>query len=204
MDGRRISLFLQRGFLVCDSRPRQPRRDGDHGRDGGDDAERLEGPLQAEVADGGPSWLASSSPSGSRSCSLHATGSVTTSSPGLPELPLSGLGDSDARALLLDNVHGPLDSAVFPKPRACPCQGPLRRHEHRTIKHEFVVIRTDKPAGDLLKGNDADESGVGELDGVKAGNARVLVLDLKRGHYALIRSLPGHYKTGQFADFYVR
>jgi type IV secretory pathway VirB4 component len=39
---------------------------------------------------------------------------------------------------------------------------------------------------------------------VKAGNARVLVLDLKRGHYALIRSLPGHYKTGQFADFYVR
>jgi uncharacterized cupredoxin-like copper-binding protein len=67
------------------------------------------------------------------------------------------------------------------------------------------VIRTDKPAGTLLKGNDADESGVvGELDGVKAGNARVLVLNLKRGHYALICSLPGHYKTGQFADFYVR
>lgn len=141
MDGRRISLFLQRGLLVCDSRPRQPRRDGDHGRDGGDDdAERLEGPLQAEVADGGAGR-----------------------------------------------------------------QGPLRRHEHRTIKHEFVVIRTDKPAGTLLKGNDADESGVvGELDGVKAGNARVLVLNLKRGHCALICSLPGHYKTGQFADFYVR
>jgi DNA-binding CsgD family transcriptional regulator len=32
--------------------------------------------------------------------------------PGLPELPLEGLGDSDARALLLDNVHGPLDAAV--------------------------------------------------------------------------------------------
>ena len=73
------------------------------------------------------------------------------------------------------------------------------------VEHEFVVIKTPKPAGNLLKGNEADEAGaVGELDGVKAGNARVLVLNLKRGHYALICNLPGHYKTGQFADFYVR
>ena len=31
---------------------------------------------------------------------------------GLPELSIDGLGDSDARALLLENVHGPLDAAV--------------------------------------------------------------------------------------------
>jgi DNA-binding CsgD family transcriptional regulator len=31
---------------------------------------------------------------------------------GLPELSVHGLGDSDARALLLDNVQGPLDAAV--------------------------------------------------------------------------------------------
>jgi DNA-binding CsgD family transcriptional regulator len=31
---------------------------------------------------------------------------------GLPQLSISGLGDSDARALLLGNVHGPLDAAV--------------------------------------------------------------------------------------------
>jgi hypothetical protein len=31
---------------------------------------------------------------------------------GLPELSIHGLGDSDARALLLGNVHGPLDAAV--------------------------------------------------------------------------------------------
>jgi DNA-binding CsgD family transcriptional regulator len=31
---------------------------------------------------------------------------------GLQELPIGGLGDSDARALLVDNVHGPLDAAV--------------------------------------------------------------------------------------------
>ena len=31
---------------------------------------------------------------------------------GLPELSIGGLGDRDARALLLDNVYGPLDAAV--------------------------------------------------------------------------------------------
>jgi DNA-binding CsgD family transcriptional regulator/tetratricopeptide (TPR) repeat protein len=31
---------------------------------------------------------------------------------GLPELPIGGLGDRDARALLLGNVYGPLDAAV--------------------------------------------------------------------------------------------
>jgi DNA-binding CsgD family transcriptional regulator len=31
---------------------------------------------------------------------------------GLPELPVEGLGESDARTLLLENVHGPLDAAV--------------------------------------------------------------------------------------------
>ena len=29
-------------------------------------------------------------------------------------------------------------------------------------------------------------------------------LTLKPGHYSLICNLPGHYRTGQFADFYVR
>ena len=74
-----------------------------------------------------------------------------------------------------------------------------------TVEHEFVVVKTSKPAGNLLKGKEADETGaVGEIDGVPAGQARTLNLVLKRGHYALLCNLPGHYKTGQFADFYVR
>ncbi len=74
-----------------------------------------------------------------------------------------------------------------------------------TIEHEFVVLKTAKPAGSLLKGKEADESGaVGEIDGVPAGQAKTLNLVLKPGHYSLICNLPGHYKTGQFADFYVR
>jgi uncharacterized cupredoxin-like copper-binding protein len=74
-----------------------------------------------------------------------------------------------------------------------------------TVEHEFVVLKTVKPAGNLLKGKEANESGaVGEIDGVPPGQARTLNLVLKPGHYSLICNLPGHYKTGQFADFYVR
>ncbi len=40
------------------------------------------------------------------------TGSGDNGLGGLPELSIEGLGDSDARALLLDNVYGPLDAAV--------------------------------------------------------------------------------------------
>ena len=73
------------------------------------------------------------------------------------------------------------------------------------VKHEFVVLRADKPAGDLLKGEEADESGnVGELGDVAPGVSKTLKLNLKAGHYALICNLPGHYKAGQYADFTVR
>src|SRR6266508_3928483 len=41
------------------------------------------------------------------------------------------------------------------------------------VKHEFVVLKTNKPAGNLLKGQEADETGaVGEIGGVPPGQAR--------------------------------
>ena len=42
-----------------------------------------------------------------------ARAAATTSSPSCPSWSLHGLADSDARALLLDNMHGPLDAAVL-------------------------------------------------------------------------------------------
>lgn len=72
------------------------------------------------------------------------------------------------------------------------------------VEHEFVVIKTDKDAGDLLKGNEADEAGaVGEDGGIKPGKTAKLKLKLKAGHYALICNLPGHYQAGQYANFNV-
>jgi uncharacterized cupredoxin-like copper-binding protein len=72
-------------------------------------------------------------------------------------------------------------------------------------KHEMVVIRTDKPAGALLKGSEASETGaVDEIEDIGAGKTQRLSVDLKPGHYALICNLPGHYKAGMFADFTVK
>jgi uncharacterized cupredoxin-like copper-binding protein len=73
------------------------------------------------------------------------------------------------------------------------------------ITHEFVVLRTSKPAGALMNGARADESGnVGETGDMAAGTSKRLTLNLKPGHYALVCNLPGHYKAGQHTDFTVR
>lgn len=73
------------------------------------------------------------------------------------------------------------------------------------VTHELVVIRTDKPAGALMKGSRADESGnVGESGDLKPGAAKTFAISLKAGHYALICNLPGHYAAGQHTDFSVR
>ena len=73
------------------------------------------------------------------------------------------------------------------------------------IKHEFVVLKTTKPAAGLLKGSEADETGnVGEIGSVQPGEAKTLKLKLAAGHYALICNLPGHYTAGQHADFTVK
>ncbi len=73
------------------------------------------------------------------------------------------------------------------------------------VRHEFVVIATKKPAGLLLKGNEADETGaVGEIGDLRPGQTKKLTLKLKKGHYAILCNVAGHYAAGQFADFYVR
>jgi uncharacterized cupredoxin-like copper-binding protein len=73
------------------------------------------------------------------------------------------------------------------------------------ITHEFVVLRTNTPAGRLAKGGRADESGnVGEVGDLQPGASRTLALSLRPGHYALVCNLPGHYLAGQHADFTVR
>jgi uncharacterized cupredoxin-like copper-binding protein len=81
----------------------------------------------------------------------------------------------------------------------------FRVHNAGTMQHEFVVLRTSKPADALLKGNKASEAGhVGEIPGLAPGQTKTLRLDLKAGHYALICNMPGHYMAGQRIDFTVQ
>ena len=71
-------------------------------------------------------------------------------------------------------------------------------------EHEFVVIRTDKPAADLGKGARIPESGnVGETGNIKPGGSKKVTLNLKPGHYALVCNDPGHYMAGMHRDFTV-
>jgi uncharacterized cupredoxin-like copper-binding protein len=74
------------------------------------------------------------------------------------------------------------------------------------ITHEFVVLRTAKPAGALpLKSGRADEAGnVGETGDLSPGRSKRVTLNLPPGHYALVCNLPGHYLAGQHADLTVR
>jgi uncharacterized cupredoxin-like copper-binding protein len=73
------------------------------------------------------------------------------------------------------------------------------------VRHEFVVLRTRRPAARLLKGSEASEAGnVGEIGDLRPGVTKSLRLRLAAGHYALICNLPGHYRAGQRADLTVR
>jgi uncharacterized cupredoxin-like copper-binding protein len=70
--------------------------------------------------------------------------------------------------------------------------------------HEFVVIDTGKPAAKLGKGAKVPEKGnIGETGNLQPGQAKTLVLNLRKGHYAVICNDPGHYMAGMHRDLNV-
>jgi len=75
------------------------------------------------------------------------------------------------------------------------------------IKHQFTIIRTDKPAAAALSKHNPDDDipgARGEISALAPGaTKRLVVKDLKPGHYALVCALPGHYQAGMYADFTV-
>lgn len=73
------------------------------------------------------------------------------------------------------------------------------------LDHDFVVLRTDLPAGGLpIVGSRAKEVGRrGRIPVFGPGKTRRLSLDLKPGKYVLICNVPGHYKAGMFVGFRV-
>jgi uncharacterized cupredoxin-like copper-binding protein len=67
--------------------------------------------------------------------------------------------------------------------------------------HEFVVIDTAKPASKLGTGSRVPEKGdIGETGNVRPGGSKTLVIHLRKGHYAVICSDPGHYMAGMHRD----
>jgi uncharacterized cupredoxin-like copper-binding protein len=71
-------------------------------------------------------------------------------------------------------------------------------------EHELIVIKTSKKASALpVSGGRASEKGsVGEVE-LAGHKTKSLTLNLKKGHYALICNVKGHYKGGMHADLTV-
>ena len=121
--------------------------------------------------------------------------------------PVTNAAQAPAPPALVHKVGVSLREFAVNTTASAAAAGKVTFHVRNTgnITHEFVVLKTPKPAASLLNGARADESGnVGETGDLKAGASKTITLNLKPGHYALICNLPGHYKAGQHTDFTVR
>ncbi len=129
-----------------------------------------------------------------------SSGTVTVTAPAAAAAPAVPAPAAHASAVTLSEFN------VAPKPGQV-AHGPVTFNVSNAgrVEHEFVVVKTSKPASDLLKDGRADETGnVGEIGSVKPGQTKALKLSLKAGHYALLCNLPGHYAAGQYADLNVQ
>jgi len=80
-----------------------------------------------------------------------------------------------------------------------------------TIAHEFIVVRSDQSAYQLLDAIDPATSRidealidvVGEQSEYEPGTPGSVTLDLAAGHYVVMCNIAAHYKAGMYADFYV-
>lgn len=79
-----------------------------------------------------------------------------------------------------------------------------------TVEHEFLVVRSTYPAGQipLGAGGRFDEGAPGievvdEISEWPADEARTLRVNLTAGTYELLCNLPGHYANGMHRSFVV-
>jgi uncharacterized cupredoxin-like copper-binding protein len=73
------------------------------------------------------------------------------------------------------------------------------------MEHELVVIRTSTKAAKLkiVNGRASEKGSAGEVE-LAAHKSKKLTLNLKKGHYALICNVGGHYMAGMHADLTVK
>jgi uncharacterized cupredoxin-like copper-binding protein len=80
-----------------------------------------------------------------------------------------------------------------------------------TIAHEFLVVRSDKSATELLASVDAgtnriDEEQLNVIDEqpeYEPGVPGMVTVNLEVGHYVVMCNIAGHYKAGMYADLEV-
>jgi uncharacterized cupredoxin-like copper-binding protein len=77
------------------------------------------------------------------------------------------------------------------------------------VEHELVLLKTDVDPAKLKTEKDGEVeedaySGPGEIPDVEAGETGKTTLNLKRGTYAMICNIPGHYKAGMYGRVTVK
>ena len=78
-----------------------------------------------------------------------------------------------------------------------------------TIGHEFLVVKSDIPDGEIpLVGDRFEEPSEGlevidEIGEFPAGETKELTLTLESGNYQLVCNLAGHYEAGMHTTFTV-
>ena len=113
---------------------------------------------------------------------------------------------SNTPASSVQTDHVTLDDFAIKPSTTALKSGKVRFDVTNTGKmaHEFVVIDTSKRASKLGKGRRVPERGnVGETGNLKPGQSKTLVLNLRKGHYAVICNDPGHYMAGMHKDMTV-
>ena len=79
-----------------------------------------------------------------------------------------------------------------------------------TIEHEFLVVKTDIPDGEIPVVDDKfSEEGEGievidEIEGFGKGETGTLTVDLQPGSYQLVCNIASHYAAGMHTTFVVK
>lgn len=79
-----------------------------------------------------------------------------------------------------------------------------------TIDHEFLVVKTDIPVGEIPLVDDRfeeDAEGIEVIDEIPEfpkGETKTLTLDLEPGNYQLVCNIAGHYAAGMHTGFVVQ
>jgi uncharacterized cupredoxin-like copper-binding protein len=119
-----------------------------------------------------------------------------------------------AAAILLGGVAADASSSVSVKLTDFKVTSSAKSVGHGKVKfivankasdeHELIIIKTSKKASALpVSGGRASEKGsVGEVE-LAGHKSKSLTLNLKKGHYALICNVKGHYMGGMHADLTV-
>ncbi len=136
--------------------------------------------------------------------SSSSTSSAATSTPASTTAPATAASTTGATSVPVTLTEYKIKPAVASAPAGHVSFNVTNSGQ---MKHQFTIIRTNKPAATVLSKQNPDDDipgARGEIASIAPGASKTLVIkNLKAGHYAIVCALPGHYQAGMYTDFTV-